>query len=294
MTSLEIQLAEVLQTQVPEFSHAGSLHFEPIQENAYRLDTQPSYFVKVIADDDRLGQNELRVNQEVLATASIPRPELVYRVKMPGATVACWEWLEGTDLRTQGRELLPQAFELLGRFHARQRHDGAVESPVTQSSYASVQQMLEGELATFSQRHPLAVQRSAWKAGEFLSLGYATILHGDSHPGNLRLTVEGLKFIDWGYSIPSLNFFDLGYIETIAWDDPDAGSPWWTITPAEACEILPAYYAACGLAGVDYQQVQLAVMFWSKLWAYENCLKFTNPADAITNQEHLIRLASLL
>jgi thiamine kinase-like enzyme len=138
------------------------------------------------------------------------------------------------------------------------------------------------------------VREAAGKASSLLSVGYATTIHGDMHPGNLRTTGEGLKFVDWGYCIPSLNLFDLGYIETIAWDDPPTGSPWWTITPGEACEILPAYHAACGLTGVDYQQVQLAVMFWSKLWAYENCMKFSNPADAAINQEHLVRLAGLL
>jgi hypothetical protein len=294
LTSLESQLVEVLQAQVPEFSNTGSLHLELIQENTYRLFSQPPYFVKVIADDDRLGQNELRVNKDVLATDSIARPELVYRIKMPGATLACWEWLEGTDLRTRNRELLPQAFKLLGRFHVRQRYDGPVESPVTQCSYASVQQMLEDELATFSRRHPLPVQRSAEKAGELLSLGYATILHGDMHPGNLRFTAEGLKFVDWGYSIPSLNLFDLGYIETIAWNDPLTGSPWWTITPAEACTILPAYYAACGLTGADYRQVQLAVMYWSKLWAYENCLKYGDKPGASSVRNQLAQLAVLI
>jgi len=283
-----------LRAHVAELTQVTDQSLEPIQENAYRLATQPAYFVKLIADEDRLGQNELRVHQDILKKAQIPRPELVYQMKIPGATIACWDWLEGTDLRYQGRDWLVQAFEHLGRFHAQQRHEGPLESPVTQRRYDTVEDLLEVDLATLVRQHPETVRKAALKARGLLGMGYATFIHGDMHPGNLRLAREGLKFVDWGYCIPSLNLFDLGYIETVELDDPGEGTPWWTILPGEACLVLPAYFAACGMGGVDYDQVQLAVMFWSKLWAYENCVKFGNSADAVKVANQLMKMASLL
>jgi hypothetical protein len=290
---IEREIVEAL-VQIPEFVQIETGHLGQIQENAYCLDTQPRYFIKVISDNDRLGQNELRVHQGVLATASIPRPDLVYQIKLPGITIACWEWLEGADLRTQRRDLLPEAFEQLGLFHAQQRHAGQVESPITQRVYDTVQRLVEAEILYLARHHEEQIRKAAGLAGSLLGTGYATVIHGDMHPGNLHLTGQGLKFVDWGYCIPSLNLFDLGYIETIEFYNPDEEMPWWIIRPDEARSVLPAYYAAFGLGGVDYDLVQLAVMFWSRLWAYENCVKFKNKLDAAKSRKQLVTLASLM
>ncbi len=219
------EVVEALKAQVPEFAQAADLRLEPIQEKAYRLATQPAYFVKLIEDEDRLGQNELRVHQDILRKGRIPRPELVYQVKIPDATIACWEWLEGADLRYQGRDLLVQAFEHLGMFHVQQRHGGPLESPVTQRRYKTVEELLGTELTDLAKQHPQPVCKAALTAHGLLRMGYATVIHGDMHPGNLRLTKQGLKFVDWGYCIPSLNLFDLGYIETLDLADPGEEIP---------------------------------------------------------------------
>lgn len=187
--------------------------------------------------------------------------------------------------------MLPQAFEQLGLFHVSQQHTGPVQSPVTQRRYETVQSLLTIEMDYLGRHHPEPIQHAARKAGALLKVGYATVIHGDMHPGNLRLTKQGLKFVDWGYCIPSLNLFDLGYVETVVFDDPDEASPWWIITPEEARAVLPAYYAVSGLTGLDYDRVQLAVMFWSKLWAYENCMKFGNSTEAVKVQRQLKQLA---
>ncbi len=86
--------------------------------------------------------------------------------------------------------------------------------------------------------------REMWRT---LAAGYPTLIHGDLHPGNLRLTTRGLFFVDWGYARQTLNFFDLDYVRLLPMPG-ETEQPWWLITPDEATAVLPAYFAACGLA----------------------------------------------
>jgi hypothetical protein len=291
--SVESIVVEALKTKIPELAHGEEFTLEIIQENAYHLHTHPPYFVKYIADGDRLGRNEIWANQTIMPEATIPRPTLVFTVKTVDATIICWEWLDGIDLRYQQRNLLPQAFEQLGYFHAQQRHTNPVSSLVTHGTYDTLKDLLEAELAFLTRYHAEAVRQEVMTAFTLLETGFATYLHGDLHPGNIRITEQGLKFVDWGYCTSSLCFFDLGYIQTINFDDPEEDNHWWCITPEEAQLVLPAYYKACGLGGYDYFHIHRAVMLWSKLWAYHNCIKNGDEFSAEKCRKHIARLIAL-
>ena len=64
--SLETKVVEALKIKIPELDQEGICRLEIIQENIFHLHTHPPYFVKYIPDDDRLGENEIWVNQTIL------------------------------------------------------------------------------------------------------------------------------------------------------------------------------------------------------------------------------------
>jgi len=273
--SVENEIIKALKTKRPEFAKIDEHELELVQERAYRLHTTPPYFIKWISDDDSLGKNEIRVNQTILQKASIPTPRLIFTIKVAGASIAVWEWLDGVDLRHQQRDWLPRAFAQLGYFHAQQRHNNPVCSLVTHRSYDTIRELLKAELDFLCTYHDSSIRDKAAGVFSRLELGYPTTIHGDLHPGNIRLTKKGLRFVDWGYCTSSLGLFDLGYIQTSHFDSTE-GSDWWCITPEEANSVLPAYYEACGLSGYDYHLIHQAVMLWSQLWAYYNSIKNDN------------------
>ena len=80
----------------------------------------------------------------------------------------CWEWLEGKDLRYQQRNLLPQAFEQLGYFHAQQRHSNPVYSLITHRVYDTIKSLLEDELAFLTRHHDDAVRQGVMTAFSLL------------------------------------------------------------------------------------------------------------------------------
>ena len=247
----------------------GEWAFETLNENAYRLvQKERRYFAKWIAADDERGRNELEINRTVLPQSGLPAPKLLYVLPAGEGRLAVWEWAGEEDLRIHGRDLLPQAFRLLGNFHAGQRHPGPVSSPVTGRSYASVPDLLQGEADDLGGLLPPAWRPRCAAGLAILECGYPTLIHGDMHPGNLRRAVDGVLFVDWGYSRRSLNLFDLDYIRSV--DLEDDPHEWWHIRPPEAERILPDYFAAAGLGTLDHRTVHRGVMLWSALWAHHN------------------------
>lgn len=80
---------------------------EQLQEGVYHLRGGAlDLFVKWIADNDPYGVHELQVNQWLLGQNHIATPRLLFTSRQGAATVACWEWLDGSDLRTTHRAAL--------------------------------------------------------------------------------------------------------------------------------------------------------------------------------------------
>lgn len=274
--SIEIEIIDLLkQNSLPEFDELETGDLVQVQENIFRMKSgNRSFFIKLIPNDDIYGRNEIRVNQEVLAKANIPVPCLVCVSGSEKTLLACWEELEGFDLRNRNRELLPNAFSIIGNFHALQRHTQAVYSPTTHQPFASISEMLEAEadfLCSFINNIP---KRKVGSIFSLLEVGYPTFIHGDLHPGNIFYTNSGLQFVDWGYGISSLNLFDLVYIQSMSLQDSE--TPWWVIVPSEAGKILPDYFEACGLGGLNYMEIHKAVMLWSELGSHYNSIKNNN------------------
>lgn len=283
------ELIQALRNEVPEFADINEQQLEPIQEGAYRLHTAPSYFIKWIPNDDQLGQNEIWVNRTILKKVTIPTPRLFFTIRGAEATIACWEWLEGVDLRFQHREWLSVAFAMLGDFHRQQRNSQPVDSLITHRSYTSIGELLKIELEFLCAYHDRSVHRKAREIFALLEVGFPTYIHGDLHPGNLRLFGDDLRFVDWSYCKNSLSLFDLGYVDTITFDSTELNE-WWRITPEESISVLPAYYNACGLGRVDYTQIHYAVMLWAKLWSYFNCVKNAKKREATVCRQHIDQL----
>lgn len=287
--NVENEIIQALKSKVPEFANINEQQLELIQEGAYHLHTTPSYFIKWIPSGDQRGQNEIRINQTILKKVNIPTPQLFCVVKTTEGSIACWEWLDGKDLRFQYRDWLPLAFAKLGEFHAQQHNDHPVYSLITHRSFNTISELLKIELEFLCSYHDSFVLQKARSIFSLLELGYPTYIHGDLHPGNIRLIGNDLKFVDWSYCKYSLSLFDLGYIETISFDGAELNE-WWRITPEESASVLPSYYNACGLSGFDFKQTHYAVMLWSKLWSYSNCIKNDNKNEALVCRQHIEQL----
>ncbi|MEZ0396619.1 MAG: phosphotransferase [Anaerolineales bacterium] len=267
----------------------GDWTFEHLGQNAYCLQQGGRrFFAKWIADDDERGRNELEIYRTVLRRADLPTPALLHVLPAGPGRLALWEWLDGEDLRQEGRQLLPQAFRLLGHFHAAQRHTGPLSSPVTAQVYASVADLLQGEAATLAALLPPSFRQPCADFLMRLTCGYPTLIHGDMHPGNLRRVAEGLYFVDWGYARRSLNLFDLDYIRSL--DLGDQITEWWHIRPEEAVHILPAYFEAAGLSACDCWAIHRGVMLWSALWAHFNLARAHDLAAQKTCRQRITRI----
>jgi thiamine kinase-like enzyme len=278
--NIKDKIIQALKQKRPEFANIDAQYLEHVQEHAYRLHTAPSYFVKWIPNDDRLGQNEILVNQTILQKSTISTPRLEFTIKLEEGWIACWEWLDGTDLRYQHRDYLPQAFSQVGCFHAQLRHQQTVYSLITHQRFDTIKELLKDELKFLCAYHDDSVVLQAKTAFSLLELGYPTYIHGDLHPGNIRLAGKSLRFVDWGYCISSLNLFDLGYVETIHFGGAEENE-WWNIPPNEAKTVLPAYFEASGMNRNNIDQIQQAVMLWSKLWSYHNCVRNDKKVEAL-------------
>ncbi len=291
---IELEIISILKKRShSEFAGVEVHHLEHVQELAYRLHHKNrSYFIKWIPPDDQYGLNEIQVNREIAAKANSPVPRLLFVSQTERASLACWEWLEGVDLRHQHRHLLPDAFARLGEFHSAQRHDQFVYSPTTHQAFASIREMLKDEVDFLCSAYDGSAKSQCGSILSLLEVGYPTLIHGDMHPGNIYFTEAGLKFVDWGYSIRSLNLFDLDYVQSLSLNTPVNTSElsWWVITPSESEPVLRAYFNTCGLGGLDYKQTHLAVMLWGELRACHNSLANNDQAGAAVCHQNIERL----
>lgn len=269
---------------VPEL--AGEWAVEPIGEKIFRAQCNGrSFFVKWITADDRRGRNELEIKCTVLVDAPISTPRLLHVIPSGTDSLAVWEWVEGDDLRSAHRELLPEAFRRLGVFHASQRGNCPVSSPITGQIYETVQALIEGELRTLcADLSPARRDRCACIL-QRLSCGYPTLIHGDMHPGNLFATSSGPLFVDWGYSRCSINLLDLDYVRSIPIQPPE--TDWWIIQPEKAGEVLSAYFSTCGLPDVNVKETHHAVMVWAMLWSLYQLRQSKDSATRAICQQRL-------
>lgn len=276
---IESKIIQALQKQKPRLANITEKLLKPIQERTYHLCTAPPLFVKWISKDDVLGLNEVRVNQTLLQDQESITPRLIQIIELDDGVIGCWEWLAGSDLRNNYRNYLPQAFAQLGSFHKAHRHHQGVYSLITQQEYDTTRELLEAEHRLLCAYHEVEIVQKAKPFFSLLEIGFPTQVHGDLHPGNIKLHAGKLKFIDWSYSWRSLNLFDLSYVETIRFAEAEENE-WWIITPEEADQVLSAYYEAAGMLVENIHQVHRAVMLWTKLWTYYNSVRFEDAISA--------------
>jgi hypothetical protein len=278
--NIELEIIELLKKHsLSEFADLETHNLEQVNERVYHLhNDRGSFFLKWIPNDDTNGINEIWINREILAKANIPAPQLIFVSETEKSTLACWEYLDGLDLRYYHRELLPKAFSKLGEFHAAQRHNKYVNSPTTQQAFATIDEMLAAEVEFLCSFYDNSAKAQCASIFSLLDAGYPTFIHGDMHPGNILSTPKELKFVDWGDCISSLNLFDLDYIQSIPLQSSETA--WWIIVPSEAEKILPVYFEACGLGEFNYKKIHRAVMLWSELRSHYNSIKNNNKIGA--------------
>jgi len=265
------ELLRSLQTNPPGALPPGRLSVRQVQENVFRVEAGGwPFLVKWIAANNTAGQNELRIGRLFARYPVVPAPRLVFEQPGESGTLAGWEWIDRSDLRLQGRENLIEAFTRLGELHRMLRNTGEVISPPNGPRYANVTEMLAVETYRLTAAYDLPAQGQCGDILARLGSGYATLIHGDMHPGNIIASGERVWFVDWSFTCNSLNQFDLDYVLSVAL--PPGGPAWAKIYPREAALALPAYFRAAGLDGLQYFQVHQAVMLWNLLRNYENCV----------------------
>jgi hypothetical protein len=121
----------------------GPFDLAPVKDNVYRLSAGARAFLLKWIQGESV-HDEVRANRDGLRGDPIA-PPIVATLEEGGGTIACWEWLEGADLREPQRHLLPRAFGELGAFHLRRRHDGPVVSPRSRLEHASVAEFVAAE-----------------------------------------------------------------------------------------------------------------------------------------------------
>jgi hypothetical protein len=251
---------------------AGDLTVREVQENVFQVRAgRHVSLVKWIANENLRGLNELRIGRLFVRFAIVPAPRLIYEIKIDHGVIAGWEWIDGHDLREQGRENLIEAFTRLGEFHLALRNTGEMTSPPNGRKFATVKEMLTAEAFRLCAPFETVIKERCTEIMCQLEVGYPTLTHGDVHPGNIIATEKQIWFVDWSYACNSLNLFDLDYIQS--YKLPASGPAWSQITPQEAVLVLPAYFQAAGLGDVNYFQTHHAVMVWNLLRTYDNSVK---------------------
>lgn len=290
------EISAALRDSAEVRARLGDFLLEPLQDRVYGLmtDLGKRFFVKVIPENDRRGNNELHVNRTLLNAPELSAPQLLFSVKIPGATAACWEWSSGVDLRHRHRELLPQVFAQLGQFHLARKNDDRVCSPTTYIEYDSIPAFLAGEVEVLGAFLGQAEQRRCAAALSRLEAGFVTTIHGDMHPGNVRMTEKGFQVVDWEFSLNSLNLLDLDYLHSLPGLETEPGDEWWDILPEESEKILPAYFEACGMGDADWRSLHLAVMAWAALRSRYNAAHYKNIAGAARSLGNLRRVLQAL
>jgi hypothetical protein len=261
-------LHHFIQQRPPQFP-AGEVVVREMQENVFQVKVgRHPFLVKWIGTDSSRGQNELRIGRLFGRFAVVPAPRLLFETALDHGVIGGWEWIEGHDLREEGRENLIEAFTRLGEFHAALRNNGEVFSPPNGGKFAGVKEMLAAETHRLCTPFDQGIRERCVDIVSKLEVGYPTMIHGDMHPGNIIATEKKIWFVDWSYACNSLNLFDLDYIQSYAL--PPTGPAWSQITPQEAVMVLPAYFQAAGLEDINYFQVHHAVMVWALLRTYDN------------------------
>jgi hypothetical protein len=180
--SISDRIVSVLRHAQSSVSLQTGFRLTDVQENVCLLTNgDQSDHVKWISAEDKLGQNEVSINQTVFRDGSAPAPRLVFVIQTEGGLVAAWEKLDGADLRTNNRGALPKAFAALGRFHLSQRSGGPVHSNITDKDYAAIGEMLQDELDLHCSLLPDG-QTIGQKAAQGLAVlegGYPTLVHGE-------------------------------------------------------------------------------------------------------------------
>jgi len=255
-----------------ELPFVGPFALAPVKDNVYRLAAGAQTFLLKWIPDGESMHDEVRANRDGLLGDPIA-PLMVATLEEDGGTIACWEWLDGADLRAPQRHLLPRAFGELGAFHLRRRHEGPVVSPRSRRVHPSVAQLVAAEKEALL---PLVEPASRQLCAEVLDrllLGFGTFIHGDIHPGNIIMTADGLRFVDWSLAAPSLNLLDLDYVESV----PIQPQPltWPCMLSPEADAVLATYASGCGLSAVDLRRAHLAVMLWRDIGYLQSFLERT-------------------
>jgi hypothetical protein len=288
---IQSRIVKTLKTEHLEWFE-GSWQLLHIQEFAYHFqaDTK-SLFIKWIPGSDLYGLNEIKINQTWLPDADLCTPQLRIAIPMESGYVAGWEWIDGEDLRSQHRELLPQAFSKIGRYHLTHRNQDPVTSPVSKHTYPSIPEMLSSELVLLCADFPDPIPQA--QLVDLLSIGYTTHIHGDLHPGNIHIAGENLFFTDWGYAINSLNLLELEYVQSVKFDPASEPGEWWMIGPDEASAVLWAYFDACGLDNCDVALTHWAVMVRAQLRSHFNCIVNRNQDGSRICRRNIARLMDI-
>ncbi len=262
-------LLEAARTQLP---FGGRLELEPVKEHVFRLTSGTDrYLVKWIDGTAGSGHDEVAANRTWLSHDDIAAPRMVAAIDVDDGVVACWEWLDGDDLRAKDRDRLPEAFAALGRFHDRRRHDGPVVSPLSLEAFGTVGELVAAEIDRLVPLVDASLRSRCAQRLRRLAQGYATVIHGDAHPGNIILAPRGLHFVDWSLARPSVNVFDLDYLDSVPLEPPMPVGAYMPLP--EATAILHAYAAGCGMPAVDIAGVHVAVMLWRDLSFLESFIQ---------------------
>jgi hypothetical protein len=288
---IQQEILLILKAHHPEWL-ADDWHLLQIQEFAYRFQyDEKTLFIKWILGSDLNGLNEIKINQTWLPDSELHTPQLIMVLPSESGYLAAWEWIEGKDLRNQHRELLSQAFAQIGRYHQAHRNRAPVISPISKHEYSSIPEMLKGELALLCADFPDPIPQALLV--DFLSIGYATRIHGDLHPGNIHAVGENLFFTDWGYAINSLNLLELEYIQSVEFEPASDPGEWWLIRSEEARVVLPAYFDACGLDGCNVILIHWAVMVWAQLQSHFNSIVNRNPEGSRICRRNIVQLMDI-
>lgn len=263
------QVYEELRLHPPDGLGTGEVGVREIQANVFQVKSGGHLFlVKWIAANNQNGQNELRIGRLFARFPVVPAPRLVFETLTRDGTLGGWEWIDGHDLREQGREFLLDAFTRLGELHRMLRNDGEVQVPPRGERYPCLAELLAGEAYRLTAPFDSKTRSRCTEILGRLQVGYPTLIHGDMHPGNVLTNDRRVWLVDWSFACNSLNLFDLDYIYSTAL--PPSGPAWSQITPMEAVLALPAYFQAAGLDHIHYFETHHAVMVWNVLRSYEN------------------------